>query len=208
MVLAVCGCIPVVSSEDKPNGSDLQSLIDNANEGDVVQVPVGTYTENIFIDKNLTLQGTDANETILDGNKTGSAITIGFFHPVNVKLSKVTVKNGSAHKGGGIYIDMGSNVTAENCMIQLNHAIHSGGGVYVDRDSVFKLVDTKISLNTADFGGGIYTDGKVVLDSGEVYHNLASPTQAGESTPTCMAQSHVISSVWSTKIRLMTRKGR
>jgi predicted outer membrane repeat protein len=171
MVLAVCGCIPAVSSADGSNGYVLQALIDKAIDGDVVQVPVGTYNENICIDKNLTLQGTDENKTIIDGNKECSVITIGPDH--HVKLSKLTIMNGSAHKGGGIYIDLGSNVTAEDCMIQLNHAINSGGGVYVEVTSAFKLDGTKIFLNTASFGGGIYTDGKVMLDSGDIYHNLA-----------------------------------
>jgi predicted outer membrane repeat protein len=170
-LLIFCGCVPSVSP------ADLQSLIDNANEGDVVQVPVGIYTENLVIDKNLTLQGTDENKTIIDRNKTGSTIAIGPDH--HVKLSKLTIMNGSAHKGGGIYIDLGSNVTAEDCMIQLNHAIHSGGGVYVEVTSAFKLDGTNIFLNTATFGGGIYTDGKVDLGTGEIYHNLASPNSGG-----------------------------
>jgi predicted outer membrane repeat protein len=173
MVLAVCGCIPAVSSADGSNGCVLQALIDSASDGDVIQVPVGTYTENIFIDKNLTLQGTDENKTFIDGNKTGSTITIGPDH--HVKLSKLTIKNGSAHKGGRIYIDLGSNVTAEDCLIQLNRAVNSGGGVYVEVTSAFKLDGTKIFLNTAGFGGGIYTNGKVILDSGDIYYNLASP---------------------------------
>jgi nitrous oxidase accessory protein NosD len=139
MVLAVCSCIPGASSADSPNGRALQLLIDKASDGDVVQVPVGTYTENLVIDKNLTLQGTDENKTIIDGNKTGSVIAIGPDH--HVKLSKLTIMNGSAHKGGGIYIDLGSNVTAEDCMIQLNHAINSGGGVYVEVTSAFKPSD-------------------------------------------------------------------
>ena len=121
-----------------------------------------------------------------------------------MKLSKLTIKNGSAHKGGGIYIDLGSNVTAEDCMIQLNHAIHSGGGVYVEVTSAFKLDGTKIFLNTAGFGGGIYTDGKVDLGYRRNLSQLSiSNTQAVESTPIRMAQSHVTSPVWSTKIRLM-----
>ena len=53
----------------------IQEAIDVASAGDTIEVPAGTYNEEVLIDKQLTLLGTNANESIIDGGDT-TAVTI------------------------------------------------------------------------------------------------------------------------------------
>ena len=53
----------------------IQVAVNKANPGDTIEVEVGTYNEAVLIDKQLTLNGTNASESIIDGGET-TAITI------------------------------------------------------------------------------------------------------------------------------------
>lgn len=64
-----------------PEGCDhksVQSAIDAASPGDLIEVMEGTYYENVDLNKSLTLQGTDASKggVVLDAGGKGPAITI------------------------------------------------------------------------------------------------------------------------------------
>lgn len=67
---------------------DLQAAIANAQPGDVIEVPAGTYAGPIVIDKALTLNGHD--RPIITGDKTGTVVTI---QAAAVTLSGFIVEN-------------------------------------------------------------------------------------------------------------------
>ena len=52
---------------DKPK-RNLKSALDSANPGDIIRVKAGVYTENLYINKNITLIGENQSNTIIDGN--------------------------------------------------------------------------------------------------------------------------------------------
>jgi nitrous oxidase accessory protein NosD len=96
LFLCLCSAIVVKSNEALVNagpstlivGSDnyktIQEAINNASSGDTIFVRKGIYTENIVINKSITLIGEDRESTIIDGGATGNVISI--------KASNVTIK--------------------------------------------------------------------------------------------------------------------
>jgi hypothetical protein len=148
-----------------------QAAIDCAAPGETVTLEAGTYRENLVIDKDVTLQGAGAGVTILDGGGVGSVVQVG---DAEVTLAGVTLTNGSAPNGGGVYTNNG-RVILRDSHIQANHATGSGGGIYAYGGSV-TLENTLLSSNTADgTGGGLYTfTGDVSLVNSTVAENTSA----------------------------------
>ena len=66
-----------------------------AHSGDSIMVAAATYTENLTISKSLTIIGSGAMTTVIDGGGHGTVVTIS---STRVALSKLTIQHG----GGGI----------------------------------------------------------------------------------------------------------
>ena len=90
---------------DTNNSSTIQEGIDIANEDDIVNVTADTYTENIILNKVITLLGADRTTTIIDGSAN---ITAG------ATFSSFTV--GSAAQG--VFIS-GEDVIVDDCHIEI-----------------------------------------------------------------------------------------
>jgi nitrous oxidase accessory protein len=72
-----------------PSSFDLQSAIDAAQPGDVIQIPPGLYQGNFLIEKPLTLEGVD--RPILDGNNQGHIIRIN--NAPHVTIRGLVIRN-------------------------------------------------------------------------------------------------------------------
>ncbi|MDP8240375.1 MAG: choice-of-anchor D domain-containing protein, partial [Candidatus Hatepunaea meridiana] len=158
----------------------IQTAINAADHGDIVQVETGTYEENInFNGKNITVRGNpdDPGECIIDGEGDGSVVAFVNGETQDAVLIGFTIQNGNAQNGGGV-VSNGANPTLANSII-IDNAAQSGGGIYC-LNSVITLNSVYIGNNQAEsLGGGlcmIWSSG--VFDYVNIVSN-ASGSQGG-----------------------------
>jgi parallel beta-helix repeat protein len=112
----------IIVPDDHPT---IKDAIDNANDGDTIFVRIGTYYENLVVDKSIILKGENKNLTIIDGSEYSDVIRV---LSDNVSISGFTVKN-SATEGffyAGIKMVGKSNVNISGNIISNNmRGIHS-----------------------------------------------------------------------------------
>jgi hypothetical protein len=156
----------------------IQSAVDSISEGGIVKVLKGTYNENVKIDKSLTVQGAGKDKTTVNGQLSGSVFTIGLSNPsAVVSLKDMTIENGNAQKGGGIYNKGTLDLTG---IILTDNSATNGGGVCNDGGTLY-LKDVTITDNVASNGGGLYsTNSHVTLDGTQV---LVTNNRARQPSP-------------------------
>ena len=122
--------------------------------------------ENITA-KSITIRGLE-NGTKLNGNNSGSVLTINTIVPVSIANLTITGGINSDGNGGGLYIGSSSNVTL-------------GNGAIVGEKGSSSAATSSAYANKADKGGGVYVDGgTLTLENGSVVgHNFASGNNAG-----------------------------
>lgn len=152
-------CGPCANDDVCPSGcafNEIHEAINAASPGATIRIGAGTYKENIYIEKNITLIGAGAGKTIVDGKAEESvigiepgltAVTLRDMTLTNGKSSGVGggISNGTAQttlinliiteniattRGGGFDVNIGGKVTVQNCTISNNHAGEGGGGIY------------------------------------------------------------------------------
>ncbi|KPA17368.1 hypothetical protein MHK_002414, partial [Candidatus Magnetomorum sp. HK-1] len=102
---------------------------------------------------NVSIKGKGENKTILNAN--GEKNVLYMRNVQHTKIDGITITNGSAEDGGGIYC-FNSNPSLSNVTISGNSANDYGGGIYCSNSSP-SLSNVTITRNsTNDNGGGIY----------------------------------------------------
>jgi CSLREA domain-containing protein len=125
---------------------------------------------DLDITADLTLIGSGVGQTILDGN--GLVLQDRVLHIIGatVNVMGVTIQNGRAPDGGGLY--NGGVLTVAHSAISGNRAMFVGGGLY--NTGVLTVTQSTISGNASDQGGGVYVNGPVWLDQSTVHGNNAT----------------------------------
>ncbi len=115
----------------------IQSAIDQANNGDQIEVTPGTYIESInFKGKAIRLYGSGGPEvTTINGNNSYHVIQCISGEGEGTILEGFTITGGNANgsadldKCGGGMLNVSSSPTIKNCIFRNNAAV-SGGGMY------------------------------------------------------------------------------
>ena len=136
----------------------------------------------------VSLVGESEDGVILDAE--GVAGVMKCISVTSSTISHLTLTNGSASSGGGIYCYYNSSPSLVDVTITDNSASDDGGGIYCDYYSSPSLENVTISNNSAsDDGGGIFclvsspslenvtiSDNSASDDGGGIYCRSSSPT--------------------------------
>ena len=131
--------------------------------------------------KSLTLMGvTSVDSDGISGNDRFRALTISTSKKVTIK--NLTITNGKAEDGAGIYYSGTGKLIIDNCIITDNEATRNGGGIYSSGN--VQIISTTIKENditgeNAGAGEGLYIfSGSVTMTGGEISQNIS---QLGDS---------------------------
>ena len=158
--------------------TSVQGAIEWSSDGDIVLISPGTYFEQInYLSKNITIasfsflsvNSSFVTETILDGENSGSVVTIDGGQDQSAILIGLTIQNGHDDVAGGGIIIQNASPTIDRNIIRNNHAGScggAGGGIAILDESFPHLFGNEIYNNDVSgvcdcvcyFGGGIYVD--------------------------------------------------
>ncbi len=164
----------------------IQDGLNSASAGDEVWVAAGTYVENITLKAGVKLNGgysgegdardSSAHETIVDGNQSGSVVTVQAGADTDTVIDGFTIRNGGGRVdaggskwGGGIYAASASptishNRITGNSLLAGTHYAY-GAGVYLAQSTNPVVVHNEISGNSAN-GNGARGIGVCCTESG------------------------------------------
>ncbi len=151
----------------------IQEAIDAAAAVDGILIRPGQYEESIdTMGKDLVILGLGApQDTIIDGEFRGSVVSVQAEE--NVTLARLTITNGAAVEGGGLYLSDAGIVELYDLIITSNTASVRGGGLYSWETEVFAH-RLEITDNTALDGGGVFAaDQPMTLTHSLVADNAA-----------------------------------
>ncbi len=171
----------------------IQDAIDVAADGDTIHIASGAYFENVILDRDLTLRGTEGDQlTVINGMALGTTVSVNA--GVTTMLEGLTVTNGRASDGAGLFFGAGANVTLESSTVSNNVAFDAtragvGGGIY-GSSGTLTLTNSTIQSNHASgwydtdrsteggVGGGVFCESSTVT----LHNTTVSANSAGSAS--------------------------
>jgi hypothetical protein len=153
----------------EPAYATIQAAIDSPAAPATINVCAGTYdlTAPIAASRSITLVGSDARTTIIDGFNSGNAVQI-LSVDGDVTLSGMTLQNGHAANDGGAVYATGL-VSVTNVAFK-NNASGGGGAIY-SWDAI-AIANSTFSGNTAvTAGGAVYSYDAVTIANSTFFDN-------------------------------------
>jgi len=175
LLVIITSGVPVTSADiitvNDDGGSDyilIQAAVDNANTGDTVIVYPGTYTENVNVNKGLTIISESGNpdDTVVQAANPKD-------HIFDVTANNVTIKGFSLKSAGGTREDAKAGIhlqTAQDCIISNNILADNLVGIFVESSSNNVLVDNTATSNEL-YGIRLQSSSNNSLISNEVSYN-------------------------------------
>ena len=166
--------------------------VDAAEDGDMVCVSPGTYTERFsFDDKDILVIGSGGSEvTFVDGQQNGTIVTFEGEESDDALLQGFTLLNGAAPMGGGVHVREGASPTIRDVAVVDAEcpglAVCRGAGIALEKSGAV-LIDVRVTgsrswASETVEGGGMYVDGgNVELLRVTVSDNSVENTGSGKN---------------------------
>jgi hypothetical protein len=154
-----------------------------AVSGDTISVAAATYTENLTMPFSLSVLGSGATTTIIDGGSIRTVVTVSS-SSASVTLSGTTIRNGRGFVGGAGIWNIGTlrvlNSTVSAQCIELCSAL--GGGIFNHTGGTVTIRNNTISGNLlyisctkggcSALGGGMFNQGRLAVINSTLSGNI------------------------------------
>ena len=164
---------------NNPEGfATIAEAVKRADEGDIIFISEGFYSEQISIDKNISLIGEGADMVILSYAQAGNAIDIGGTNDTTTVIEGMTI---TAKGGWGIAIAPGGAATIRSCtitkcgngaininqssaVVRLNQLVENlTGAIYAYRDKGSLITNNIIEGNAESAGRDSWGSGGTIF---------------------------------------------
>ena len=179
----------IVVGGDNPDYNSIQAAISAAENGDLITIHSGTYTENLRFSKSIQLEGLNTNRVIIKpANKKRPTILIE--NANRVSISGMTVHGETI----AISTAMTSVEIEGNKIITQNDGIRAGTlnqEVYIRNNSIYGAYEGYGRSNTSTNGIMSVGIGKIVIENNEIkaFHNAV---YLGGKKPVKLFQNQLI----------------
>lgn len=144
------------------NYTTIQEAIDAANTGDTIYVRNGTYYENLFINKTISLVGENPEITIIDGSKANASFSPTVYiygeDAKDVRICNFTIRG--SNNAWGIYILFHANAWVEKNIIANN-----SGGIVADFSDNNTFIDNTVINNKSEGILFLYSSGNIMKNN-------------------------------------------
>lgn len=184
--------ITVTNTNDSLAGSLRQAIL-NAQPNDTIvfAIPttdpgynaltkvytIGLTSMGLDINKNLSISGV-GTRIVVRRNVAAPFSIFTVIASVGVSIDNLTIANGSAEYGGGIFNDNGS-LSLNNCTLTGNQATDIGGGGGLFNANIATIRNCTFTTNQAPAGGAILSVGTILLTNSTVSGNTGTDTAGG-----------------------------
>ncbi len=155
--------------------STIQQGIDEATDGDEIEIEPGTYKENLTLKSNIALHGLETARTIIDAPNSSPAISINNYTNVtiqNLTFTSSTIGIQITNSTSNIIITnnvfaLGTRATPNGTAIDVTDDISDvsiffntfyGNDIAIDRNSNLSIENNIFSDNTTDIESGLETN--------------------------------------------------
>lgn len=165
LMLGAASAAKITVGPESADYTKIQQAIDNATDGDVIEVHSGIYYENVYVFKPVVLLGIDTGQgmPLVDASGAGSVITLAT-NGTTVKGFNVT---GSGHCGcgnSGILVDSSNNYITGNEIYKNKYGIYVKPGMI---NNTFLSNDLQENNITVLDNGGNHWDADTSAGNGK-----------------------------------------
>jgi parallel beta-helix repeat protein len=166
------------------NYDTIQQAIDSALtvNGNTIYVDNGTYREHVVVNKSLSIIGEDSRNTVIDGNGTGTAVSV---EANNVTVESFTIRNSSesgVRLTGGNYAQIQrNNITSNYCGVNVSSSYNVIFNNDVSRNqycgvSITSGGNTILENNITSNNYGVCVNSSQTSGGNVIYHNNLNNT--------------------------------
>ena len=141
--------------------SSIGEALNNTDSGDTIRVQNGNYSENLRIDRDLTIIGTNSSWVRISPSNSGTPALVIGPSSGSVRITNVTLTGDGSDSEDGLVVTGDGRITLKNSRI-----VNFQNGLVARNSAYIKLRETEVGSSGTGVGG--FDNSEVILSGSEI----------------------------------------